>query len=93
DIISTILWNPKTLNEIKELLYKANCVSIDNGKITTIGFARSGMGKYFYKVFDNDLSDSEIEKFNDGCTYIYFKKNIVFEYGGGAVGAQCFPDQ
>jgi hypothetical protein len=86
-------WNQNTLNEIKELLDSANCESIENGKRATIGFARSGMGKYFYKVFDKNLTDNEIKEYNDGCTYIYYKDNIVLEYGGGAVGPQCFPDE
>lgn len=93
EMLLIIGWNQKTLNEIKDLLDSANCVSIENGKLTTIGFARSGMGKYSYKVFDKDLTENEIEEFNDGCTYIYYRDNIVLEYGGGAVGSQCFPDE
>lgn len=93
EMLLIIGWNQNTLNEIKDLLDSANCVSIENGKLTTIGFARSGMGKYSYKVFDKNLTENEIEKFNDGCTYIYYIDNIVLEYGGGAVGPQCFPDE
>ena len=54
--------------------------------------ARSGMGKYSLKLFDIDLTNDQIKQYNDGCTYIFYKKNIVLEYGGGAVGSQCFPD-
>lgn len=85
-------WDQKTLKYIQKLLIDANCISIKNGKITNIGFARSGMGKYFYNIFENKLSQKEISEFNDGCTFIYYKDNIVLEYGGGAVGPQCFPD-
>jgi hypothetical protein len=92
-ILTLVGWNSYTLNKIKELLDAANCISIENGKITTIGFARSGMGKYFYKVFDEKLSPKEIEEYNSGCIYLFYKDNIVLEYGGGAVGSQCFPDK
>ena len=92
-LLETLKWNNDTLLKIKGLLESANCVSIENGKITTIGFARSGMGKYFYKVFDADLKKETIPKYNDGCTFIFYKDNIVLEYGGGAVGSQCFPDE
>jgi hypothetical protein len=85
-------WTNQTSEKIKKLLAEAKCVSIENGNITTIGFARSGMGKYFVKLFDNNLSDEQIKQYNDGCTYIFYKNNIVLEYGGGAVGSQCFPD-
>ena len=39
------------------------------------------------------LTNNEIkQKFNDGCMYKYFKENIALEYGGGAIGSQCFED-
>jgi hypothetical protein len=91
-MIKPLGWTNETLTNIKKLLSDANCVSIENGDITKIGFARSGMGKYFFNLFDNDLANEQIKKYNDGCTYIFYKKNIVLEYGGGAIGSQCFPD-
>lgn len=91
-MIKPLGWTNETLKTIKKLLADANCVSIENGAITTIGFARSGMGKYYFKLFDNDLTSDQINKYNDGCTYIFYRKNIVLEYGGGAVGSGCFPD-
>lgn len=89
-IIKSIGWTNQTLSEIKKLLNEANCISIENGKITTIGFARSGMGKYSYKIFDKPLNKEEKEEYNNGCEYIFYKNNIVLEYGGGAIGSQCF---
>jgi hypothetical protein len=91
-MIKPLGWVNETLTTIKKLLADANCVSIENGNVTTIGFARSGMGKYFFKLFDTDLTNEQIKKYNDGCAYIFYKKNIVLEYGGGAIGSQCFPD-
>ena len=91
-MLKRIGWTTTTLEKIKKLLADAKCVSIENGDITTIGFARSGLGKYSFKVFNNNLTDEQVKKYNDGCTCVYYKKNIVLEYGGGAVGPQCFPD-
>jgi len=88
--INTLGWNKKTLMNIKNLLDDANCNSIKNEKISTVGFARSGMGKYSYKFFKNDLNKEEQTKYNDGCYYIYYERNIVLEFGGGAIGQQCF---
>jgi len=93
EMMKTVGWNLSILDSIKNHLDKASCVSIQNGEISTIGFARSGMGKYFYKVFDNNLDTKRQSEFNDGCTYIFYKDNIVLEYGGGAIGSQCFPDK
>jgi hypothetical protein len=93
EMMKTVGWNLSILDSIKNQLDKASCVSIENGEISTIGFARSGMGKYFYKVFDINLDTKRQSEFNDGCTYIFYKDNIVLEYGGGAIGSQCFPDK
>ena len=90
NVIKTIGWTNKTLTEIKRMLITSNCISIENGKITTIGFARNGMGKYSYKIFEKPLNSIEKEQYNDGCQFIFYKDNIVLEYGGGAIGPQCF---
>jgi len=92
-MIKQLNWNGATLQRIKQSLAAAHCVSIENGDITIIGFARSGIGKYFYRLFKKDLTPDEIKHYNNGCTYIFYKKNIVLEYGGGAIGSQCFPDE
>ncbi len=89
-VIKSIGWTNETLDEIKKLLNEANCISIQNGKVTTIGFARSGMGKYSYKIFDKPLNEKEKIEYNNNCEYIFYKDNIVLEYGGGAIGSQCF---
>lgn len=89
-VIKTIGWKNQTLTDIRKLLSDANCISIKNGENTTIGFARSGMGKYSYKIFEKPLNSREKEEYNNGCEYIFYKDNIVLEYGGGAVGPQCF---
>lgn len=90
EIITSIGWSKQTLANIKSLLDSANCISIENGEITTIGFARSGMGKYSYKIFDEQLTESQKQEYNNGCEFIFYKDNIVLEYGGGAIGPQCF---
>ena len=93
DSLNDILgWNQETLTELKSKLDKANCVSIEKKSQITIGFQRSGMGMYFYKLFDKKLNDSLISKYNDGCQYSYFNENVVLEYNGGAIGPQCFQD-
>lgn len=89
-VVKTIGWTNQTFAEIKKLLNDANCISIENGKITTIGFSRSGMGKYSYKVFEKPLDSKEKEEYSNSCEYIFYKDNIVLEYAGGAIGRQCF---
>jgi hypothetical protein len=92
NMLAMLKWTNETLIVVKKLLADSHCVSIENGQITTIGFSRSGMGKYSYLLFDNNLTAAQIKQYNNGCSYIFYKNNIVLEYGGGAVGPQCFPD-
>ena len=86
-LLNRLNWTKETLKTLKTKLDAANCISVENGMPMTIGFKRNG----FYKIFDNSLTDSLINKYNDGCQYIFYKDNIVLEYGGGGVfGSQCF---
>lgn len=89
-LLTTLGWTKETLKILKEKLDKAYCISVENGNPATIGFQRSGMGKYSYKVFEKPLTDRLKNRYDDGCTYIFYKDNIVLEYGGGAIGSQCF---
>ena len=93
EALSILQWNTEKLTTIKTLLQAANCISIENGEIITIGFARMGMGKYSFMLFQKDLSSEQVKAYNDGCTYIYYRNNIVLQYGGGAIGPQCFPNR
>ncbi|GAA3654814.1 hypothetical protein [Flavivirga jejuensis] len=48
------------------------------------------MEKYSYKFFENNLTEKELAEYNDDCYYIYYDRNIILEFSGGAVGQQCF---
>jgi hypothetical protein len=85
-------WTKETLNTLKEKLDNANCISVKSGEPCNIGFQRSGMGKYFYNIFDKPIADSLKSNYNDSCTYILYNDKVVLEYGGGAIGSQCFPN-
>ena len=90
--ITTLLnWNTNTFKKIKEYLDKATCISITNGEPTNIGYKRSGMGEYFYNIFDNSIDKDKVKFYNDSCKYRLYNEKIVLEYGGGAIGSQCFP--
>ena len=91
-LLNQVGWDRAILKQIESALQKANCISIQNGEPTEIGFARSGMGKYFYSLFSADLTPEQVKEYNNKCEYIYYKNNIVLQYGGGAIGSDCFPD-
>ena len=91
-LLQKLGWTTETLKTLKDKLDKANCISIASGDPCQIGFQRSGMGKYYYNLFKKPIADSLKTTYNDSCTYIIFKDNVVLEWGGGAIGNQCFPD-
>jgi len=90
-LLQKLNWTRQTLTSIKEKLDAANCISVKSGEPCNIGFQRSGMGKYYYNLFTTPLPDKMISKYNDSCTYIMYSQKVVLEYGGGAIGPQCFP--
>lgn len=93
NLLNWLGWTRDKLNTLKQKLNDANCISVESGAIEfpmTIGYKRAGLGMYFYNIFNQSLSDSLKNKYNDGCRYIFYKDNIVLEYRGGAIGSQCF---
>ncbi|HCO67909.1 MAG TPA: hypothetical protein DIT04_09190 [Dysgonomonas sp.] len=91
-LLALVDWDRMTLLAVKNLLQTANCISIKNGDITEVGFARSGLGMYYYLLFPRKLSKSQMNDYNDGCEYLYYKDNVVLKYIGGMAGPQCFTD-
>ena len=92
ETIKILDWNDRNLNLIKELLEKSNCTSIVNGESTTVGFKRSGMGKYYYLIFNTNLDAESQARCTDRCNNIFYKDNVVLQYFGGAFGPQCFSE-
>ena len=86
-------WTDNTFKEIKKVMDNANCISISSGDPAEIGYARSGMGKYSYAIFDKSIPDSLKINYNDSCTYILYNDKVALVYGGGVLGPQCFPDK
>ncbi|MEP6262811.1 MAG: hypothetical protein ABJ092_14640 [Gillisia sp.] len=89
-LLTELRWTTETLNTLKYKLDKAKCISIAGKDPVVVGWQRSGMGKFSYVIFDQNLNQDKMESYNDGCTYIFYKDNLVLEYGGGAIGMQCF---
>jgi hypothetical protein len=89
-LIKPFGWSRATLKILKQKLDNANCISIESSEPAKIGFRRCGMGMYFFNVYDNPISENERKEFNDSCSYIYVNDHLVLEYGGGAIGPQCF---
>lgn len=89
-LLQKLGWTKETLKILKNKLDKANCIGITSGEPCNISFQRSGMGMYSFNVFDKPIPDSLKVSYNDSCTYIIVNNKLVLEYGGGAIGRQCF---
>jgi len=89
-LLQKLGWTLETLKTLKYKLDKANCIGVTSGEPCNISFQRSGMGMYSFNIFDKSIPDSLIASYNDSCTYILVNDKLVLEYGGGAIGSQCF---
>lgn len=87
-LVKDLDWNDEKIKLLKKKLDKANCISIEDGEPIKIGFKRIGMGMYSFNIFQDKTTD--IYKYNDSCQYILVSRKLVLEYGGGAIGPQCF---
>jgi len=84
-------WNEDDVTELKIKLDKANCISVEDGEPIKIGFKRSGLGMYSFNVFQDIQTDRS--EYNGRCEYVLVDRNLMLEYGGGAIGPQCFPKE
>ena len=89
-LLQKLGWTVEDLKTLKDKLDKANCIGVTSGEPCKISFQRSGMGMYSFNVFDQPIPDNLIEQYNDSCTYILVNRKLALEYGGGAIGSQCF---
>jgi hypothetical protein len=89
-LLSLLGWTNETLRTLKERLDQANCISITSGEPADIGFKRSGMGMYFFNVFDKPMPDSVKKQYAGSCTYIYVNDRLVLEYGEARLARNVF---
>ncbi|MCS3530840.1 hypothetical protein [Chryseobacterium sp. JUb7] len=88
-LMKSLNWSEDDIKSLKEKLDRADCISVEDGEPMKIGFKRSGLGMYSFNIFQKKETERSI--YNDGCQYILVNNKLALEYGGGAVGPQCFP--
>lgn len=91
-LLSQLNWTKETLRILCKKLKKAHCISAQGRDIVTIGWQRSLMSKFHYKLFDEDLSPEQSLQYKDSCVYQLYKPRVVLEYQSGAIGSFCFPE-
>ncbi len=86
------------LNELRDLLFKAECHSIRIVKqdgtydVATLMFRRDMDSAYYYDIHSMNMSESEMETINaDDYTRIVYNSRVCFVYGGPAFGDIAFP--
>lgn len=86
---------PDEYEDICRRLDYIGCIGINkdtshpNGK-TIIYFCRAGMGRYSFILYDNPINREEKEEFMKHYEYIPYSDRVIFQYGGGVFGKQCF---
>lgn len=92
DILEDIDWTIDDLVILKEKLDNAGCVSVSNGNSVSIGWMRKGLGVYWYHIYDKNLDNDLIDKYNSDCSYSFYKDNILLEYQELRANSPCFPE-
>jgi regulator of replication initiation timing len=85
-------WTTETFSELYEKLEKANCIGICNRKPIEIEYGFNGMALLSFLVFDENLTAEQQEEYSDDCMSMFYKENIVLNYGSGATGSLCTPE-
>ena len=93
-IAGSIGLDKQSLDRIRDLIESTDCIGYTNMRNTTrtFDFRRSGFGMYSFVRFDQPIPDSLVSSYNDSCHYNLYTRQVVFEYGGGAIGPDCFGD-
>ena len=81
-------------DNIRLRLKDLECISIEahttHEDYATIGFRRVGFGMYSFVIYNRPMTPEEKKHYTDDPSFIPYKDNVVFEYGGGAIGPQAF---
>ena len=85
-------WNIETFSKLYDKLEKANCIGICNRKPVEIEYGFSGMALLSFLVFEENLTVEQQEEYSDDCMSMFYKDNIVLNYGSGATGSLCTPE-
>lgn len=85
-------WTSETFSELYKKLEEAHCIGICNRKPIEIEYGFSGMALLSFLVFDENLSIEQQEEYSDDCMSMFYKDNIVLNYGSGATGSLCTPE-
>ncbi len=85
-------WTNKTFIELYNKLDNVNCMGISNRNPTEIEYGFKGMGVFSYLIFDENLNLELQEKHSDDCSQMFYKENVVLNYGSGAIGSFCTPE-
>ena len=93
-IARSIGLNKPSLNRIRDLIESTDCIGYTNMRnaTRTFHFRRAGFGMYSFVRFDQPIPKSLVNFYNDSCSYNLYTRQVVFEYGGGAIGSDCIGD-
>ena len=85
-------WTNQTFIDLYNKLENVNCMGISNRNPTEIEYGFKGMGAFSYLIFDENLNLELQEKYSDDCSQMFYKENVVLNYGSGAIGSFCTPE-
>jgi hypothetical protein len=92
EVLNLLEWSTADLDLLSLKLKEANCISIETNKgYDRVGFERLNFGKYYYRIYGSPIDEKTKEFVEKECQLKYYTDLIIFEWGSGALGGQCFP--
>ncbi len=85
-------WTRETFSKLYDKQEKANYIGICNKKPVEIEYGFSVMALLSFLVFSENLTFEQQEENSDDCMSMFYKDNIVLNYGSGALGSLCPPE-
>ncbi|SFG49926.1 hypothetical protein [Prevotella sp. KH2C16] len=79
---------------LRKRLTDLGCISVDINQSVpgiNIGFRRVGLGMYFFRLYDKPMTATQWQAEMDAEEDVPYNRQVVFEYGAGAIGSMAFP--
>ena len=97
ELAASIQLTEEKLNIIKQKLKIAGCISIkltkDPKQPCILGFRRVNLDRYDFVIYSQSLNLQQQNKINNDCSLLFYRDNIVFQFGSGAFGDIHFPQK
>ena len=92
-LLTVVGISDEEFNGLRNRIKNVKCIGLmvsKSGQYMRLMYKRAGMGMYSYLIYKLPLNDEDKEYFLEQSSSIPYSDRVVFDYEGGAFGAQEF---